>query len=262
MSRRFEVALAAIQEAGALAATYAAGLADLEVHSKGARDVVTQADLEVELLLRRRLLGEFEQDAFFGEETGADELAGRPGIWVVDPIDGTQPFVSGLGSWCVSVAFVRDGALDFGLVSCPPRDELFAGGVDRPATLNGRPIAPHPGTALTAGITAVGCSPRIGADDVVPVIDRLLRAGGMYYRNGSGALMLCDVAAGRLLGYVEPHINAYDCLGGIAVVRAAGGRTNDFLAGPDAMLAGNRIVAGPAQLYDELDRVLGEPVRH
>ena len=84
----------------------------------------------------------------------------------------------------------------------------------------------------------------------------------MYYRNGSGALMLCDVAAGRLLGYVEPHINAYDCLGGIAVVRAAGGRTNDFLAGPDAMLAGNRIVAGPAQLYDELDRVLGEPVRH
>jgi len=89
------------------------------------------------------------------------------------------------------------------------------------------------------------------------VFDRLLRAAGMYYRNGSGALTLCEVAAGRLLGYVEPHINAYDCLAGIAIVRAAGGWTNDWLAAPNAMLSGNRIVAGPPQMYDELDRVLG-----
>ena len=134
---------------------------------------------------------------------------------------------------------------------------LLAEEPEGPATVNGLPLTPHRGTALTDGITAVGYSPRIGADDILPVFDRLLRAGGMYYRNGSGALTLCEVAAGRLLGYVEPHINAYDCLAGIAIVRAAGGRTNDWLAGPDAMLRGNRIVAGPPQMYDELDRVLG-----
>jgi myo-inositol-1(or 4)-monophosphatase len=254
---RFEVAVAAVREAGEVALGYAARLDGLEVRTKGVQDVVTEADLEIELLLRRRLLAAFPDDAFFGEETGADALEGRAGVWVVDPIDGTQPFVSGMASWCVSVGFVRDGEPDFGVVLAPATGELYAGGRDRPATLNGRPIATHPGTALTDGIVAVGYSPRIGADDILPVFDRLLRAGGTYYRNGSGALMLCDVAAGRLLGYVEPHINAYDCLAGIAIVRAAGGRTNDYLSPPTAMLAGNRIVAGPPQLYEELDRVLG-----
>jgi len=257
VSDRFQVAETAIREAGALAMRHAGRLTELAVRSKGIQDVVTEADLEIELLLRQRLLDAFPEDRFFGEETGADALDGACGLWVVDPIDGTQPFVSGMASWCISVAFVQDGELDFGLVLAPRADELFAGGRRRPATLNGRPLSPHPGTALTDGITAVGYSPRIGADDILPVFDRLLRAGGTYYRNGSGALTLCEVAAGRLLGYVEPHINAYDCLGGIAIVRAAGGRTNDWLAAPDALLRGNRIVAGPPQMYEELDRILG-----
>lgn len=257
MTDRFEVAEAAIREAGRLALEHAGRLAQLDVRSKGTQDVVTEADLEIELLLRERLLGAFPEDRFFGEETGADALEGAHGLWVVDPIDGTQPFVSGMASWCISVAFVREGELDFGLILAPQSHELFVGGRGRPATLNGRRISPHGGTALTDGITAVGYSPRIGADDILPVFDRLLRAGGMYYRNGSGALTLCEVAAGRLLGYVEPHINAYDCLAGIAIVRAAGGLTNDWLGAPEAMLSGNRIVAGPPQMYDELDRVLG-----
>ena len=52
----------------------------------------------------------------------------------------------------------------------------------------------------------------------------------MYQRNGSGALMLAYVGAGRLLGYLEAHINAWDCLAGILLVEEAGGWTNDFLA--------------------------------
>ena len=75
-------------------------------------------------------------------------------------------------------------------------------------------------------------------------MDRLLRAGGMFLRNGSGALGLCHVACGRLLGYVEPHINSWDCLGAVGVLNAAGARVSDFLAG-DGLLRGNPIVAGP-----------------
>jgi myo-inositol-1(or 4)-monophosphatase len=257
MRDRFDVAQAAIREAGAVALRHAGRPAELDVRSKGTQDMVTEADLEIELLLRRRLLEAFPDDRFFGEETGSDTLEGADGLWVVDPIDGTQPFVSGMASWCISVAFMQDGELDFGLILAPRADELFTGGRGRTATVNGHPLTPHGGTSLTDGITAVGYSPRIGPDDILPVFDRLLRAGGMYYRNGSGALSLCEVAAGRLLGYVEPHINAYDCLAGIAIVRAAGGRTNDWLAAPEALLSGNRIVAGPPQMYDELDRILG-----
>lgn len=255
-AERYEAGRELALRAGALARQYARSLAGLEVRSKGIQDVVTQADLEVELLIKEGLAA-FPTDGFLGEETGAD-VADAESIWVVDPIDGTQPFVSGMPSWCVSIAYVHRGELQFGFVHTPPLDELFEGGRDRPALLNGRPIAPHTGTALSDGIVSVGYSPRIGADDILPVFDRLLRQGGMFYRNGSGALTLCYVACGRLLGYVEPHINSWDCLGALAVAHAAGVRTNDYLDG-QALTDGNRIVAGPPALYDTLDAVLGLP---
>jgi myo-inositol-1(or 4)-monophosphatase len=253
---RYDAARGLMLEAGALAGEYFARVGELPIQSKGTQDVVTEADLEVELLLKRGLAERFPEDAFLGEETGASELDGASGIWVVDPIDGTQPFVSGMTSWCVSLAYVRDGELEFGIVVNPALDELFEGGRGMPALLNGREIAPHPGTAVTDGIVSIGYSPRIGADDILPVFDRLLRRGGMFFRNGSGALTLCYVACGRLLGYAEPHINSWDVLGALAVAHAAGVRTNDYLVG-DALLEGNRIVAGPPAVYDELDAILG-----
>ena len=64
----------------------------------------------------------------------------------------------------------------------------------------------------------------------------------MYCRAGSGTLGLCYVACGRFIGYVEPHLNVWDSLAGIAIVEAAGGRVNGFLAG-DGLWMGNRVVA-------------------
>ena len=253
---RYDAGRELVRAAGDLAASYFSRLDELRVTAKGLQDVVTQADVEVELLLKRGIADGFPGDAFLGEETGASGLADADGVWVVDPIDGTQPFVSGMSSWCVSLAYLRDGVLQFGFVYNPPLGELFEGGLGHPATLNGRPIAPHSGKAVTDGLVAVGYAPRTPVDDILPVIERLLRRGGMYYRNGSGALMLCYAASGRLLGYIEPHLNSWDCLGALAVAQASGARTNDYLTG-DALLKGNRIVAGPAAVYDELEEILG-----
>ena len=255
LTDRYEVGRALTLRAGALASDYAGRLSELDVRHKGAQDLVSEADLEVELLLRRGL-SEFDGDGFLGEETGGRDLVDAGGVWVVDPIDGTQPFLSGMASWCVSVAYLRAGALRFGFVHNPPLGELFEGGVDRPALLNGQLIAPHTGHALTDGIVSVGYSPRIGADDILPVLARLLGKGGTYYRNGSGALALCYVACGRLLGYVEPHMNSWDCLGALAVLHAAGAQTSEYLVG-DALLKGNRIVAAAPAVYSTLDDVLG-----
>jgi myo-inositol-1(or 4)-monophosphatase len=256
LDARFDAAHAVIREAGELAQGYFERLGTLRIGRKGVQDVVTEADVAVEERIRALLAERFPDDAFIGEETARTAPSPGQGAWVVDPIDGTQPFVSGMTNWCVSIAFVLDGELEFGVVACPAQGELFAGGRGRPATLNGEPVELHPGRALTDGIVAVGYSPRIGPRDVLPVLERLLTAGGTYFRNGSGALGLCYVGCGRLLGYVEPHINSWDCLGGIAVIRAAGGRTNDYLTG-DALLAGNRVVAGPPAVFDALTAVLG-----
>jgi myo-inositol-1(or 4)-monophosphatase len=257
---RLAFATEVIREAGTVALGYSGRLSTLTVNSKGVQDVVSEADVAVENHLKGRLADRFPTDAFLGEETGHADFPGSTGIWVVDPIDGTQPFVSGLATWCISMAYVRDGAVLLGLVLNPVADELFAGGDGVAATLNGEPVRPHPGRSLADGLTYLGYSPRVGPEKILPVLERLLGAGGMFLRNGSGALGLCDVACGRLIGYVEPHINSWDCLGAVAVLEAAGARVSDFLAG-DGLLQGNPIVAGPPAVYDDLVAVLGDARR-
>ena len=78
----------------------------------------------------------------------------------------------------------------------------------------------------------------------------------MFYRNGSGALALCYLADGRLVGYIEPHLNSWDCLGAVAVIQAAGLQVNDFLAN-DGLRKGNPIIAGNSSVYAELLEIYG-----
>ena len=140
IDERFNFAADLIKEAGDLTLDYFRRLETLQVQSKGPQDMATEADLNTELLIRDRLKERFPEDAFLGEETGRTEFASGQGIWVVDPIDGTQPFISGLTGWCVSIAFVLDGNLEIGFVCSPARGELFAGRRGAGATLNGKTI--------------------------------------------------------------------------------------------------------------------------
>ena len=255
LQERFDFGLSLIREAGERALGYFNNRDALTVHSKGPQDLASEADLQTELLIRDRLSDAFPGDAFLGEETEPTAYRDGQGIWVVDPIDGTQPFICGLTSWCVSIAFVRDSALQFGMVFAPARDELFAGGLTMEATLNGKPIAGRQATSVKDGLTGAGFSPKSGPDVFLGAFGRFLRAGGMFYRDGSGALGLCYVAAGRLIGFFEPVIKSWDCLGGIAVIRAAGLETTDFLAG-DGLFKGNRLVAGSAAVIAEIETII------
>eukprot|EP01037_Dinobryon_pediforme_P013491 gene13491-13604_t len=254
LAARYEFACALIRDAGDLAHGYFKGRDSLTIKSKGAQDVVSEADLNTELLIRGRLETYFPDDAFLGEETGLSSFKDGQGIWVVDPIDGTQPFVSGMSSWCVSIAFVQNNQLQFGMVYAPERNELFAGGVEFAATLNGEPMQRHAGTSIKDGIVGMGYSMRVPPETFLPMFERFVKSGGMFYRDGSGALTLCYVASGRLLGYIEYHINSWDCLGAIAVIHATGLKTNDFLAN-DGLRTGNHLIAGNETVYAELEAI-------
>ena len=183
---RFDFAKNLIIEAGDLALQYFASVNELAIMSKGAQDMVSEADIAVEKLIRSRLMAEYPGDGYLGEETGHAAGSGDSGIWVVDPIDGTQPFLSGLNTWCISIAYVRSNEVLLGMVNNPAAGELFIGGAGRTAELNGQPIAPRPDASVGDGLTYLGCNPRLRPEQVVPVLDRLLRAGGMFVRNGSG----------------------------------------------------------------------------
>ncbi len=240
--KRFEFAKRLVRDAGDLALGYFRDLSSLKVESKGLQDMASQADLETEELIRDRIASAYPKDAFFGEETGGLEPAADQGLWVVDPIDGTACFVAGNANWCISIAYVVNARIVFGLVYDPARDELFAALRGRGATLNGAPIAPAPATDLTQGQFSVGFSHRSKPEQVVTVIDGLLRAGGMYVSSGSGALGLIQVACGRTIGYYEPHINSWDCYGAVAVLREAGADVCDAEAG-NGLTQGCEIIA-------------------
>jgi myo-inositol-1(or 4)-monophosphatase len=170
---------------------------------------------------------------------------------VVDPIDGTQPFLSGLANWCVSIAFITGNTKQIGLVYDPIADELFSARHGHGARMNDRLIQVSKAASLGDGIVSVGYSLRTNPDAVLGIFDRLLHQGGMYARNGSGALSLCYVACGRFIGYVEAHINSWDCLAALLLIEEAGGQVNDFLAG-DGLTDGNPVIAGPKLLYPAL----------
>jgi myo-inositol-1(or 4)-monophosphatase len=255
LEARYQFGLTLIREAGELALGYFNARDKLTIQSKGLQDMASEADVQTELLIKHKLVEAWPGDAFLGEETGQTTFAEGQGIWVVDPIDGTQPFVCGLSSWCVSIAFVQNGNVQFGMVYAPARDELFAGGAGHPATLNGTTISGSKAQSVRDGLVCTGYSPKSGPDEFLPAFENVLRAGGMFYRDGSGALGLCYVAAGRLIGFFEPLIRSWDCLGAVAVLHAAGMTTSDFLAG-DGLFKGNPLLAANASVYAELKRLI------
>ena len=111
---------------------------------------------------------------------------------------------------------------------------------------------------IGSGTISVGYSNRCDAENVVGVIADLLRTGARFHRNASGGLTLAYVAAGRLLGYLEEHMNPWDCLAGQLLIREAGGAVEDQDA--DRMIEhGGRVIVGAPQVFDDL---IGMANRH
>jgi myo-inositol-1(or 4)-monophosphatase len=250
---RLEAACAIAREAGAIIRQRAGDRSGVAFKMKGHQDYLTAVDGEVEEFVRGRLSAQFPHDALIGEEGGGEaaDLA-----WVIDPIDGTANFARGIAHYCISIAFVAGGRAQIGVIYDPERDELFAAATGMGATLNGRPMRVSDATDLRQTAVECGWSMRLPITDWVALVDRVSATGAGIYRSGSGALGVAYVAAGRIDGYCELHINAWDVLAGIVLVQEAGGVVNDFLAG-DGLRKGNPILACGRGIAPELSRATG-----
>ncbi|WP_275429567.1 inositol monophosphatase family protein, partial [Enterobacter hormaechei] len=87
-------------------------------------------------------------------------------------------------------------------------------------------------------VTGIGANHHVTPAVVASLVEKLLEAGGNFIRNGSGALMLAYVAAGRLVGYYEPYMHAWDCMAGYCLVKEAGGWHHPFPAKGEALTRG------------------------
>lgn len=247
---RMEFARDLAKRAGELGMEYFRRLDTLTIESKGHQDMVSEADRDVETFIRAALAREYPDDAIVGEEH-----APKPGTsgysWVIDPIDGTANFVRGIPAWCVVIAGFRDGVTDVGVIHEPSVGESFYGRRGGGAFLNGKPIKASKAMSLTEGSLGTGFSNRAEARNVVGLIAELIDQGGVYYRNASGALMLAYVAAGRLLGYIEQHMNAWDCLAGMLLIEEAGGKVAPHPA--DVLTKGTPVIVAGKGLYDKVE---------
>jgi myo-inositol-1(or 4)-monophosphatase len=250
MRMRLLAAEAVAREAGALARRRFLD-ASFKVGFKGPQDYLTEVDGETEDLISARLHDAFPHDGFIGEETAGRSGAEGAPVWVVDPVDGTANFARGVPHFCVSIACVAAGRVEVGVVYDPMRDELFAASRGGGTRLNGAEIRPSAAAALANSSVEVGWNMRAGAAKYLELVRRVTLFGAAPFRGGSGALGLAYVAAGRRDGYVEHHINAWDCLAGILLVNEAGGYASDFLAG-EGLTKGNPLIACAPELKEAL----------
>ena len=222
---------------------------------KGRHDVLTEMDGEVERFIRAALASRFPDDAVIGEEQGGQ---GGERLWLIDPIDGTANFARGIPHYCVSIGYLEHMIPTVGAVYDPCHDWLYSAGRGRGAWCNEEPMAVSTCAELTSATVECGWSTRRTAADYVALMGRVLGAGCAIRRAGSGALGLADVAAGRVEGYCELHINAWDCAAGMLLVTEAGGWTNDFFAGR-GLTDGNPLIATNRALCDALAAVIELP---
>lgn len=215
---------------------------------------VTRADRETELYIREALARQFPQDGILGEEFGAAGLDSRR-IWVVDPIDGTKSFVTGVPLFGMLIGLLADGVPQLGIIRLPALGTVYTGLRGRGADKDGKPITVSTCTSLAAATVFVNEGEKIQMADPA-LFARLCRAGRLR-RLSYDCQPHALVAEGRIDAVIDYDLKPYDYLPVVAVVEAAGGVITDWNGNPlDFGSDGRVVTAATAELHAELLRLL------
>lgn len=213
-SHELSVASALAREAGALLLAHLRAGFTVE-HKTSADDPVTVADREASTLIMTALAAAFPADGLLSEEETDDRARlGHDRVWIVDPIDGTREYSTGLPDYCVSIGLAVGGEPVLGVVYAPETDELFSGVVGQGAFLNGQPV-PAPGS---------GPDWRIAVSDTEHGRELHRTSLPGMKPSGSIALKLARIAAGQVdATFTMSPRSEWDIAAGHALLRAAGG---------------------------------------
>jgi myo-inositol-1(or 4)-monophosphatase len=230
----------------------------LEVRTKSSPlDLVTEVDHACEALIVGTLRRERPDDAVLAEEGSGGDRADASWRWIVDPLDGTTNYAHGYPRFCVSIGVERAGERAVAVVYDPLLDEEYCAVRGAGATLNGRRIQVSERAALGEALVATGFAYdlRKSAEDNVDHFVAVVKRARALRRDGSAALDLAYVAAGRFDGFWELHLHPWDVAAGLLLVEEAGGRASD-IAGAPAPRSGRECVASNGRIHEELLRVL------
>ena len=215
-------------------------------------DPVTEADKGAERAIRALITARFPDHGVIGEEYGED----RPDadfVWVLDPVDGTRAFISGLPLWCVLIGLRHQGRPVLGSIGQPYIGELYIGHAGASRLMSrgtSRPLQVRPCPKLTDAVIATtdpeGCftGAELGAWTQV-------RAAARLARLGCDAYAYAMVAAGTMDLVVEAGLKAWDIDAAIPVIAGAGGLVTDWRGQPVGSHGGQVAIAGDRACLDE-----------
>ncbi len=210
------------------------------VDDKADLSPVTIADREAESALRARIETRFPDHGILGEEHGSRH-ADAERVWVLDPIDGTKSFISGVPLFGTLIALVERGVPVLGVIDQPISRERWIGARGRRSTLNGVEISTRACPAL-ASATLFATSPDMFKDGDADACERLkstvklARFGGDCYAYGL-------LAAGFIDLVVEAGLKPYDYAALVPVIAGAGGSMTDWQGKPLGLASDGRVLA-------------------
>ncbi len=230
----------------------------LEVRTKSAAiDLVTDVDRQCEALIVDGICSERPDDAVVAEEGSGHDRDGAEWRWVVDPLDGTTNYAHGYPRFCVSIGVERRGERTVGVVYDPLLDELYHAVRGDGAYLHDRRLRVSTRDELGQSLVATGFAydVRRSSDDNLHHFGSFVKRARAVRRDGSAALDLCYVAAGRFDGYWERKLHPWDVAAGLLIVDEAGGRCSDFAGGPPSA-SGHQTLASNGRIHDAMLAVL------
>lgn len=254
MITEIEVAIATARAAGGLLREYFGKR--IRIYHKGPTDLVTEIDQRSEKLISEELGKAFPAYGMIGEE-GGEQTNANANRWLVDPLDGTTNYAHGYPFFSVSIALEKAGVVTLGVVYNPMADELFAAERGRGATLNGQPIHVSGTATLRESLLSSGFpyDAWTSREDNGHEWHRFLKRVVSLRSDGSAALDLCGVAAGRTDGYWELKLNPWDVAAGALIVEEAGGKVTLVDGSPHTPYGGSAL-ASNGLLHEEMLAVL------
>jgi myo-inositol-1(or 4)-monophosphatase len=234
---------------------------ELDIRTKSATiDLVTEVDRACEALIVEGIQSVRPTDAILAEEGHGGDTPDAAVRWIIDPLDGTTNFAHGFPRFCVSIGIEKAGKRAVGVVYDPLLDERFEAVSGEGAWLGARRLRVSPETELGRALVATGFAYDVheSEDDNVESFRNVVKSARGIRRDGSAALDLCYVAAGRLDAYWELKLHPWDVAAGFLILEEAGGKISDLDNGP-ADRSGRVVVATNGPLHDELLSKLVRP---
>lgn len=233
----------------------------LKIVSKKNNDFVTEVDKKAEQAIIEAIHQAYPDHGIFAEESGKSSH-NSDYQWIIDPLDGTTNFLHGFPQFAVSIAFQHKGRLEAAVIYDPVSQELFSAAKGEGALLNEKKIRVSNQNSLKGALLATGFpyTDQSYLDTYLETMKALMAPAAGIRRPGSAALDLAWTAAGRVDGFWEFNLNAWDIAAGILIVREAGGIVSDFKGQENYLESGDIISASP-KLFPEMLRTIEAIVR-